>query len=242
VADDCDAVRLKIRNLVASGEMKVGEFQRAIGVSPTAYSTFMKQDGPGQRCSAYKFASDFFKKREVQGPVSVDPAQPAKKAKKDDAAQAKKDDAAQAMDLSDITLPGEEDGIVPVYDTCNDIRAKIRAVLQRDGLTQAAFCREVTKMVEGRGRKVSPASLAKFMRQQGPTAGAGSVAFYAAYVYFEKRRVRDGAPKSQMRKEMEDIWGVDGLDIPEGNGSGGYTYCIGGGRPVEDKYGSVRMR
>lgn len=35
--------------------------------------------------------------------------------------------------------------------------------------------------------------------------------FYAGYVFFEKKRIAEGKPKSKKRHEMEEIWpgGVD---------------------------------
>ena len=41
----CDAVRSKIRNFLASGEMKVGEFQKTIGTNSNTYGGFMRQNG-----------------------------------------------------------------------------------------------------------------------------------------------------------------------------------------------------
>lgn len=87
-------------------------------------------------------------------------------------------------------------------------------------MSQAGFCRELTKMVAAEGRKVNASSLANFMGQKGPSGGSGSIVFYAAYVYFEKMRLRDGKPKSQMRQEMESVWDKHGMDLPE-EGRGG---------------------
>jgi hypothetical protein len=109
-------------------------------------------------------------------------------------------------------------------------------------LSQAGFCRELTKMVAAEGRKVNASSLANFMGQKGPSGGSGSIVFYAAYVYFEKMRLRDGKPKSQMRQEMESVWGKHGMDLPE-EGRGGQRgyFCFGNERPYEDKYGKVHF-
>lgn len=109
-------------------------------------------------------------------------------------------------------------------------------------MSQAAFCRELTKMVAAQGRKVLPSTLNSFLGQKGPSAGSGSVAFYAGYVYFEKIRVRDGKPKSQMRQEMETVWGNDGMDIPEERGGRQRSFwCLGNEKPVEDKYGRIHF-
>lgn len=230
-----------ICELILSGEMTVREFQSAIGVSPSAYSGFMKQRGPaaGQRSATYKTALSFFRGQQLNGPsnsgsVRAGPSNSAKRAKKDD--------SAMTLDVSGVTLPGEGYGRVPVFDTCDEIRKKIRALLKKDGVAQAGFCRELTSMVADEGRKVNASSLANFMGQKGPTGGAGNVVFYAAYVCFEKMRIRDGKPKSQMRNEVESVWGRDGMDLPqEGRGARRTFWCRGDSRPYEDKYGKVHI-
>ena len=40
----------------------------------------------------------------------------------------------------------------------------------------------------------------------GVQAGAHDVAFYAAYVYFEKIRQKEGKKKTKKRERMEEIW------------------------------------
>jgi hypothetical protein len=48
--------------------------------------------------------------------------------------------------------------------------------------------------------------LQDFLSKKGPTAGAASRVFYAAYVYFEKKRLSEGKPKSKHRQDMEAQW------------------------------------
>ena len=92
--------------LIDSGEMKVGEFQKTIGCNSKSYSSFMTQKGPfkGSGSSVYGNAWEFFKKRELRG-IKM----PKKKAKTDAG-------AAEQVDLSAVTLPGEEADAVEVYD------------------------------------------------------------------------------------------------------------------------------
>jgi hypothetical protein len=45
ITDNCDQVRRKITAFLSSGEMKVGEFQSLIDVSPHSYQLFMRQRG-----------------------------------------------------------------------------------------------------------------------------------------------------------------------------------------------------
>lgn len=61
--------------------------------------------------------------RELQSVGSAGPAKKARVANKNNS-------NANAVELSAITLPGEERGKVPVYDTCNEVRRKIRAALK----------------------------------------------------------------------------------------------------------------
>lgn len=236
--ETCNAVRRKIRNWIESGAMKVGEFQTAIGVSPGAYSNFMNRTGTwdGEGCAAYANAFLFFRKRELQGlPLKKASSKP-KKAKT--TAAAAKDAAASLFDVGGVGLPGEAEGDVAIYDTCDEVRKKIRAFLAKDGVTQAAFVREISKTFPD-DRKVSAANLRYFMGQKGPISGNTNSTFYAAYVFFEKMRIKSGKPKSKFREEMEGVHGYSGVDT-EHNGSTGYI-CLAGTRPVIDKYGRLHI-
>jgi hypothetical protein len=87
--------------------MKVGEFCNAIGVSNKSYNDFLRQNGPykGSGNSTYHNGWAFFKKRQLKGKPS-----PRKKCK---AAPAK--EAAASLDVSSISLEGEETDSVGVY-------------------------------------------------------------------------------------------------------------------------------
>lgn len=67
--DSCTVVRGKIKRFLEAGEMKVGQFCDAIGVSQNAYRRFMAQNGKfgGDGCATYQNAWEFFKKREMAG-------------------------------------------------------------------------------------------------------------------------------------------------------------------------------
>ncbi|PQE24397.1 calcineurin is a calcium-dependent protein [Rutstroemia sp. NJR-2017a BVV2] len=109
------------------------------------------------------------------------------------------------VDVSSIELPGEEDGTVEVYDTCNSLCEKISDHLEQDGITQAGFLREVSKCLPG-GKKLSSAQLKTFMAKDGPKAGNTTGIYYAGYCYFEKLRIANGEEKIEFGEEMEDIW------------------------------------
>lgn len=208
----CEAVRDKIKRFLKSGEMKVGELQRAIHSSSASYSSFMRQTGVqgGARSTTYANAFAFFKLRELNG-VKIkkrkveEVGEPAAAAARGTRGGASK----SGEDFEGITLGGEEENDVPVYDSCDEIRRKIRAYLAKSRLSQAAFSREVGKMFTPEKKTIS--GLAAFMAKKGPAAGNTSTAFYGSYVFFEKMRIRDGKPKTEHRLGMEDAW--DGLDI-----------------------------
>jgi hypothetical protein len=103
ITEDCDQIRRKINNFINSGEMKVGEFQRAIGVSSQSYLTFLGQSGKtkGMGSWTYTKAARFFKKRELQG---LKPPRAKAGSKK-----AKTEVDMSKFDVSSITLEGEEE-------------------------------------------------------------------------------------------------------------------------------------
>ncbi|KAK7454805.1 hypothetical protein CaCOL14_005870 [Colletotrichum acutatum] len=143
-------------------------------------------------------------------------------------------------DLSAIELPGDGEMSVPVFDTCDIVRTKIRAILQKEGVTKAAFLRAIVKAAypAGSDHKIAPNLLTNFMNKKGPASGNTSSVFYAAYVFFEKLRVRDGKPKTKKREEMENEW-PNGMDTERQ--LDGWVTCLAGERPHIDKYGKTRF-
>jgi hypothetical protein len=239
ITDTCNGVRRKIRTWIESGAMKIGEFQNAIGVSSNAYSSFMNRNKTwdGEGCDTYWKAAIFFKKRELLG-LPLKAAKNSKKKAKTTSATA----GAALLDVSGVTLDREEECQVPVFDTCDTVRKKIRAFIARDGITRAAFVRALSTFLPA-DRKVSDANLRYFLGLKGPSAGNTTAMFYAAYVFFEKRRIKDGKPKTKLRLEMEDVYDWRGMDLDTPSN----TVYIGSANTelYEDKYGklvSVRIR
>lgn len=175
--------------------MKVTEFQKAIGVSSKSYSGFMGKSGAygGSNFATYDSAWAFFKKRELKGIK-----EPKKKVAK------KEED--KALDMSGVQLEGESTQEVPIHDSCDEVRKKIRAYLKLPNVTQAGFLREAAKALAD-GKKLQSKQLNEFLGKKGPMAGNTAAVYYAAYVFFEKIRVRDGKAKSKHRLEMEKIYG-----------------------------------
>ena len=116
------------------------------------------------------------------------------------------DNVDRALNVSDITLDGEEEGEVEVYGTCDLARSKIRTFLSAHLLiSQATFCREMSKTFHD-GKSVSSALMSGFLSKKGPRKGNICAAFFALYVFFKKCRIRDRKPKSEFREIMEDIF------------------------------------
>ena len=199
-SQSCDQIRSKITNLIKNGGMKVGDFQRAINVSSTAYHKFMGRKGKweGENTDAFMSALSFFEDREERGVK-----EPTQK-------RVKKDEEKKKLDVSEVTLDGEGTGDVPIFDSCDEVRRKINAHLRDPNVTKAGFTREMKKgLVEGTALQAK--SIDDFLRKKGPVAGNQSRAYYAAYVFFEKERIQKGKAKSKHRQEMEKEWptGVD---------------------------------
>lgn len=128
----------------------------------------------------------------------------------------------------------------------DEVRKKTTAHLAKPDVTKAGFLREIAKTYP-EGKKFGTGSLNDFLSKKGPNAGNTSGVFYAAYVYFEKMRIRDQKPKSKFREEMEDVWNGSrnypsfkpGFDLKHGMNTG--YICMQGTKPYVDKYGQVRI-
>jgi hypothetical protein len=129
---------------------------------------------------------------------------------------------------------------VPVYDTCDDVRTKIKKYLRDEpSATNAGFVREVNRAL-GPESSLSPVSavmLRTFMNGHGPAKGAESPLFYGAYVLFEKLRVKHDKPKSKKRLEMEEEWGRGGMHLSDPDRG---IWVSAGDHPWVDKYGKLR--
>ncbi|WRT66796.1 uncharacterized protein IL334_003759 [Kwoniella shivajii] len=212
-------IRSKIRAFINSGEMKVGEFQRAIDVSAHSYTNFMKTKGVmgGSGSDTYPCAHRFFVKRERKGLKIPRKTSKTVKTAKDGKGKDLKA-VAEELDVSMITLDGEESLAVPVYDTCDDIRTKINAHLRKPGVTMAGFGRVINETYRKNDPESKPVhGIQNFLEKSGPRAGATSKTFYGSYVYFEKLRLKHNKKKSEKRLEMEDRYGYKGFETDYDN-------------------------
>jgi hypothetical protein len=227
ITQNCDQIRRKIRNLIDSG-IQTKDVVEAINVSAPAYYRFMAQSGPekGSGCDAYINAMAYFQKLEI-GDISK-PA--AKKAKKSTSTTSKVSSArpnpvaasaptvtapvpvASVTIREETILPGEMTDSVCVYDTCDDIRRKINAHLQNTPGPQASFLRALMSQYHTQPKKIQSSQLEKFRSMKGADAGNTNVVFYAAYVFFEKKRLEEGKAKSAKRVQMGSIY-PGGMDL-----------------------------
>ncbi|KAE8348694.1 hypothetical protein BDV28DRAFT_142936 [Aspergillus coremiiformis] len=230
---DCNQIRRRIKNFIDSKEMKIGEFQKVLGVSSKSYNDFLKMSGQmkGSGSNTYASAHRFFHKRELQG-IKAPRKKPISK-------QAKLD-TEQKYDVGAIHLPGEAEGEVPVYDTCDVVRKKIRAHLRVPNVTQAGFLREIVKTYPPHlMKKFQGNSLTRFLDMSGANAGNTSAVFYAAYVFFEKLRIRDGQPKTKFREDMERVWGRGGFDTKSPTNRS--YWCRANEYVYGDEYGQMKV-
>lgn len=158
------------------------------------------------------------KRKSTESVASTSPA--SKKAKTrstNPASKPSKEAASDLLDVSNVSIPledvDEDNNTVRVYDTCDTVRAKIRAFLAKDGISQAAFLRAIVTAAYGAdsSKKIQSVSLNGFLKQRGPLSGNASAVYYASYVFFEKLRIKQGKPKSEDREVMEEVHpnGVD---------------------------------
>lgn len=180
------------------------------------------------------------KRKTTTGTRKSDGAAAAKRASS--AKDASSSSAAEALlDVSSVTLPGEDDGVVPVYETCDGVRRRIRDLLKKDGVTQAGFCRAL-----GRSGGIPdedappPRQLSRFMEKKGSMKGNTHEVFYASYVLLEKMRIRDGKAKGKFRMEMEEKYGERGVMID--SPSDCFVTLRVGDKASWDRYGVFQMK
>lgn len=212
--------------------MTLEEFGETIGCPADELAHFMSRRGPqaGWDSPAARRAADYFKSRQASaGPTQPEPSRAPKTGNK------RTTKVVPALDVSGITLDGEADQSVKVFDTCDKVRRKInRFLADHDNVTASAFCREIAKALPN-DRKVQSKQLNDFLAKKGPTAGNTSCVYYTAYVFFEKRRIKDRRPKDQTRTKMEEIH-PDGMNTTE---LLNYVTVFRGEEPVMDEYGRV---
>ena len=214
--DNCDQLRRRIehylRRYKSGNEPLLKHFIEELGVSTTAYRNFMKQHGAdkGKNSETYKKGLEFFSQRRGQLPKT--PKVAALKAHMGRVRAAREARADTIAAFANIELDGEAEDAVEIYDSCDEIRRKIRAHLGKPGVTQPQFLRDLRAQFHGprRPTTLSNMQLNNFRDQEGPVTGNTSGIYYAAYVFFEKERLYMGRGKTEHRLDMEDAWGFEG--------------------------------
>ncbi|KAI0732279.1 hypothetical protein C8Q72DRAFT_140776 [Fomitopsis betulina] len=112
----------------------------------------------------------------------------------------------RSIEWQEIRLSGEDNGSVPIYDDCDDIRRKIRKLQRTQGFRITFWLRHIG------GIKYN--SWSRFMKANGPDSGAENGIYHAAYIYFEKVRLAEGKKKTS-RREQNELAHPQGFIIPD---------------------------
>ena len=111
----------------------------------------------------------------------------------------------------------EHDADPIVYDSCAELREKIRSFLAREGVTKKNFC--------GALGNINNNSLNRFLKGQGQDQ-KGNCAYVHSYVFFEKMRLLEGRPKSASRLRNEECLGSTGFDVTKSKGGSPPSYVF----------------
>jgi hypothetical protein len=204
----CDEVRRQINRLIDCREFTVIGFCQKIGVSRKSYYNFMWQNGAwkGQKGDTFPSALWYLQQREREG-LEL----PTKKKK---LPRKPKGDGKKAVKLEEVELDGEKEDKVPVFDTCNEIRRKINVYLRQPYNTESSLLKALSSQFHQTKPRLTSSQLVRFRNARGPNVGNTNPVFYAAYVFFEKERLRSKKHKLKVRIEMEEIYGeVGGVNV-----------------------------
>jgi len=111
--------------------------------------------------------------------------------------ETKSSDKAAAQSLLKRISSIEVDTNCPIYEDCQTVRKQIEKFLQTPGLSKTAF-------INALGSGLQLISLNRFRSLGGPFCGSNQKIYRLAYIFFEKKRILDGAPKSKSRQKYED--------------------------------------
>ena len=218
--EDCESVRSKIASFLSKKTMTQVDFLRSIGCSSDSLSRFMKLKGGwnGVHNGVYWGARKFF------ASLSSDWPSHSRKRRHSDEQQkgaAIKKSRLQiraekrALKTSNEELfrsvakvhleGGSVKGWVPVYDDCDEVRAKSLEFINQCRLR----IREWLRMIGDVNNK----SWNDFVSYRGPASGAANRAYYSAYIFLEKVRIARGDGKSRARELAEAQFGPAGRPL-----------------------------
>ncbi|RLN92424.1 hypothetical protein BBJ28_00009983 [Nothophytophthora sp. Chile5] len=216
---DCDQVRKRVREYLGTKEMTQTAFLKLIQVNSNSYYRFMQLKGPysGINNGTHEGASIFFYRRERDATKKAEAVPPQMKKRKAVVERNEKvkkmkngDDLLQR--ITEVQLEGaREDGSLPVYDDCDELRKKIELFLGEKMVTKAALLRALGNL--------NTNSLRQFLSaKRGPGSGAANVTYREGYVFFEKKRILEGKPKTKKRLDNEAKLGSAGFPLRHDDG------------------------
>jgi len=200
----CFKIRNEISRLLSSGEMSLAAFLARIGSDRASYDRFMALRGVwnGTHHGVYPAVSAFFEAREEE--AAKDPAANASIKSKADAIKRNADAILERLEAAESTPYVEG----PIYDSFRQLREKVDAFIEKEGISAAALCRML-----GLGQKVYAEWLyangvrierAKTLPPRREGQGGQHFGFlWGAYHFFERLRLAEGRPKSKDRVENE---------------------------------------
>jgi hypothetical protein len=201
----CDEVRQQISRLIDCREFTIVSFCQKIGVSRNSYYNFMGQNGAwkGQKGDTFASALWYLQQREAEG-IMLPTKKKDRKRKGNERKTVK----------SEVELDGEKEDKVPVFDTCKEIRRKINVYLRQPSNTQSSLLTALSSQFHQTKTRLNSSQLVRFRHARGPNVGNTNPVFYAAYVFFEKERLRSKKHKLKIRMEMEEIYKeVGGVNV-----------------------------
>jgi hypothetical protein len=219
---NCNQIRTKIRNFLGTKEMTQTAWLKLCNINSNSYYRFMNLKGPysGSDNQTYEFGAIFFYRREKRLKEekaklkALKPKERKRKATEEKAHKAKKARTGEDLlkNILEVQIPDmDEDGTVPVFDDCDEIRKKIKFFLGEKLVTKAAFLRALGD--------INSNSLRSFMNlKRGAGSGAANVVYRTAYVFFEKKRILEGKKKTKKRLVNEQKQGTDGFPLRHDNG------------------------
>lgn len=102
-----------------------------------------------------------------------------------------------AFNLPPNSSSSEASGI---YDSCPQLVKKIKSFLQYSGVTKASFLRALGETSDG--HTIHPNALQRFLSAKQQDQCANQI-YPAAYIFFERKRLMDGASKTKARLKNE---------------------------------------
>jgi len=148
---------------------------------------------PKRKSDVMELSSD--SKSEEQQELQVAPIFKKARVSEGSGSSGSEEKPAKPRTWQDIKIPGEDEGGVPVYDDCGEVRRKIRLLQKTPGWKVTHWLRDIGG--------INSNSFSRFMREKGKTDGASNGTYYAAYVYFEKVRILEGKKKTASRINNE---------------------------------------